>query len=49
MPIPGPCALIKKIEDPYEQIVLKMAEVRELNTAHAILRQTQVMGVMKQE
>ena len=33
----------------YEQIVLEMAELCELDTARAILRQTQVMGVMKQE
>lgn len=31
------------------RIVLEMIELRELDTARAILMQTQAMGVMKQE
>jgi WD40 repeat-containing protein SMU1 len=37
----------KKLEDLYEQIVLEMAELRDLDIALAILCQTHVMGVMK--
>lgn len=33
----------------FPQIVLEMIELRELDTARAILRQTQAMGFMKQE
>lgn len=35
--------------DLFIQIVLEMIELRELDTARAVLKQTQVMGVMKQE
>ncbi|XP_051221477.1 suppressor of mec-8 and unc-52 protein homolog 1-like [Lolium perenne] len=38
-----------KLENLYEQIVLEMVELGELDSARAILHQTQVMGVMKQE
>ena len=39
----------KKLENLYEQIVLEMIELRKLDTAKAILRQTQAMGFMKRE
>ncbi|KAA0037079.1 suppressor of mec-8 and unc-52 protein-like protein 1 [Cucumis melo var. makuwa] len=50
-PLVGPfyCMLCRKVEEDLDNIVLEMIELRELDTARAILRQTQVMGVMKQE
>eukprot|EP00976_Prorocentrum_cordatum_P100111 1192098-Prorocentrum_minimum.AAC.2 len=39
----------RKLEDLYEQIVLEMIELREMDTARAILRQTQAMVQMKLE
>lgn len=39
----------RKLEDLYEQIVLEMIELREMDTARAVLRQTQAMAAMKLE
>jgi WD40 repeat-containing protein SMU1 len=38
-----------KLEDLYEQIVLEMIELREMDTARAIMRTTQAMHAMKTE
>jgi WD40 repeat-containing protein SMU1 len=37
----------RKLEDLYEQVVLEMLELREVDTARALLRQTQVLARMK--
>lgn len=39
----------KKLEDLYEQIILEMTEVKELDVARTLLRQTHVMSVLRKE
>eukprot|EP00899_Mesostigma_viride_P015467 jgi/Mesvir1/23921/Mv10698-RA.1 len=39
----------RKLEDLYEQIVLEMVELRELDTARSFLRHTQAMLLMKED
>lgn len=39
----------RKLEDLYEQIITEMVELRELDTARVMLRQTQAMVQMKQD
>ena len=39
----------KKLQDLYEHVVLEMTEAKELDVARTILRQTQVMSVLRKE
>ena len=39
----------RKLEDLYEQVILEMAEAKELDVARTLLRQTHVMSVLRKE
>ena len=39
----------KKLQDLYEHVVLEMTEAKELDVARTLLRQTQVMSVLRKE